>query len=225
MIYIIDNDFDKLRSRLSKMLLLIEEQVDFTFTVLNEYSHELANLVIERDNAVDKHDTKIEKLCQKIYHAQTLGEEDTRFLMTVMPMVMNLERIGDIAENICRRCVKMAEREVKTDLLAQSHLSEMCRIINKMIKSMVQSVLKRDSDLAHNVRLHDVVVDRLNVENFIKLKDAIVNCVDNTHAAVDYILVSKDLERLADHATDIAEQVIFIVEAEAVRHKFAGDIR
>jgi phosphate transport system protein len=73
--------------------------------------------------------------------------------------------------------------------------------------------------------LYDVIVDRLNAENFTHLKNNIIENVNNTDCAIHYILISKDLERLADHITDIAEQVIFIVEAEVIRHKFIGDIR
>lgn len=88
---------------------------------------------------------------------------------------------------------------------------------------MVQSVQKKDADLAHNVRLYDVIIDRLNAQNFTALKNTIMQDVTHTDCAIHYILISKDLERMADHITDIAEQVIFIVEAEVVRHKFIGD--
>jgi phosphate transport system protein len=224
MIYIIDNDFEKLKIRLHKMLALVEEQVEFAFRVLQEFNAELANLVIERDKTVDKHDVKIEKLCQKIYASQTLSEEDSRYLMAVMPMVMNLERIGDISENICRKCIHI-HTHAATCFCTPNAIQEMCRLVQKMIKGMVQAVEKKDADLAHNVRLYDVIVDRLNAENFTHLKNNIIENVNNTDCAIHYILISKDLERLADHITDIAEQVIFIVEAEVIRHKFIGDIR
>lgn len=224
MIYIIDNDFEKLKLRLHKMLALVEEQVEFAFRVIQEFNLELANLVIERDKTVDKHDVKIEKLCQKIYYSQTLSEEDSRYLMAVMPVVMNLERIGDISENICRKCIHI-HTHITSCSCAPNAIQEMCRLVSKMIKGMVQAVEKKDADLAHNVRLYDVIVDRLNAENFIYLKNSIMQDVRNTDCAIHYILISKDLERLADHITDIAEQVIFIVEAEVIRHKFIGDIR
>lgn len=206
------------------MLALVEEQAEFAFRVIQEYNAELANLVIERDKAVDKHDVKIEKLCQKIYYSQTLSEEDSRYLMAVMPMVMNLERIGDISENICRKCIHI-HTQATTCFCTPNAIQEMCRLILKMIKGMVQAVEKKDADLAHNVRLYDVIIDRLNAENFTHLKNTIMQDVNNTDCAIHYILISKDLERLADHITDIAEQVIFIVEAEVIRHKFIGDIR
>lgn len=224
MIYIPDNDFEKLKSRLHKMLVLVEEQVEFTFRVIQDFNLELANLVIERDKAVDKHDVKIEKLCQKIYYTQTLSEQDSRYLMAVMPIVINLERIGDISENICRKCIYI-HQQYSGHLYVPNAIQEMCRIITKMIKGMVQAVQKRDSDVAHNVRLYDVIINRLNAENFGYLKNKIIENVQHTDYAIQYILISKDLERLADHINDVAEQVIFIVEAEVVRHKFIGDIR
>lgn len=224
MIYLIDNDFEKLKTRLHKMLALVEEQVEFAFRVIQEFNLELAHLVIERDKTVDKHDIKIEKLCQKIYYSQTLSEEDSRYLMAVMPIVMNLERIGDISENICRKCIYIHTQAISC-LDAPNAIQEMCRLVSKMIKGMVQAVEKKDADLAHNVRLYDVIIDRLNAENFVQLKNYILKDVNQTDCAIHYILISKDLERLADHVTDIAEQVIFIVEAEVVRHKFIGDIR
>lgn len=222
MIYIADNDFEKLKTRLHKMLSLVEEQAEFTFRVIQEFNAELANLVIERDRTVDKHDIKIEKLCQKIYMSQMLSEEDSRYLMAVMPIVINLERIGDISENICRKCIHI-HTQIATCFCIPNDIQEMCRIINKMIKVMVQSVQKKDADLAHNVRLYDVIIDRLNAQNFTALKNTIMQDVTHTDCAIHYILISKDLERMADHITDIAEQVIFIVEAEIVRHKFIGD--
>lgn len=224
MIHIIDNDFDKLKTRLHKMLELVSEQVKFTFRVIHNFNLELANLVIERDKTVDKHDIKIEKLCQKIYHSQTLSDEDSRYLMSVMPIVMNLERIGDISENICRKCIYIYN-SINTCTCAPTSVQEMCRLITKMMKGVVQAVEKRDADIAHNVRLYDVIVNRLNLETFHSLKKEVISNPENADCAIHYILVSKDLERLADHITDIAEQVIFIVEAEIVRHKFIGDIR
>lgn len=224
MIYIIDNDFEKLKLRLHKMLNLVEEQVEFTFRVIQEFDFDLANLVIERDKSVDKQDIKIEKLCQKIYYAETLSEEDSRYLMAVMPIVLNLERIGDISENICRKYIHI-HKNTSSCFCTPNSIQEMSRVINKMLKGMTQAVEKKDADLAHNVRLYDVIIDRLNAENFTQLKNMITEEAQSVDCAIYYILISKDLERLADHITDIAEQVIFISEGEVVRHKFIGDIR
>lgn len=212
-----EQQIEKLRTRLIKMCSLVDEQVELAIRAFFEGSKDLAEVVIERDKKVDKYDVKIDKICQKIIALNQPVAMDLRLIMSALTINTNLERVGDIAVNIAES-VNILEK--KPDFINETKFHEMADKVKEMIKNAIDSFIENDAKLAQKVILSDNVVDNLNAENHKILIDIMKQKVDNIEPAVALLVVSRQLERLGDHATNIAEDVYFIVEAQLIKHKY-----
>jgi phosphate transport system protein len=199
------------------MCSLVDEQVEFAFKAFDEENIELAKLVIERDDKVDKYDIKIDKVCQKILALNQPVAMDLRLIMSALTINTNLERIGDIAVNIAEHFLMLKK---KPSFLDQTRYYEMAPIVKEMIRSSIDSFIQNDPKLAKKVIELDDVIDNYNVENHNILIDIMKKDPDTIQDAVVILVISRQLERLGDHATNIAEDVYFIVEAQMIKHKY-----
>ncbi|MEJ2615223.1 MAG: phosphate signaling complex protein PhoU [Ignavibacteriaceae bacterium] len=191
-----EQQIEKLKKRLLKMCSLVDEQVDFAFKAIEEENVELAQLVIERDNKVDKYDVKIDKICQKIIALNQPVAMDLRLIMSAITMNTNLERIGDGAVNIAENFLVIKK---KPAFINRIKYFEMVKMVKEMIRNSIDSFINNDPKLAAKVIETDKIVDRYNQENHEILRQ---------------------IERLGDHATNISEDVYFIVEAQMIKHKY-----
>ncbi len=208
---------EKLKTRLIKMCSLVDEQVELALKSIDEGNNELADLVIERDAKVDKYDVKIEKICQKIFALSQPVAMDLRLIMSALTIDTNLERIGDLAVNIAESAKEMGK---KPDFFEKTHLKEMSQVTREMIKNAIDAFIEGNPELAKKVIETDDKVDNFNVENHTILKEIMKEKPENVDPGVALLVVSRHLERLADHATNIAEDVYFIVEAQMIKHKY-----
>ena len=208
---------EKLKTRLIKMCSLVDEQVELALKSVDEENTELANLVIDRDNKVDKYDVKIEKICQKIFALSQPVAADLRLIMSALTIDTNLERIGDLAVNIAESAKEMGK---KPDFYEKTNLKEMSQVTREMIKNAIDAFIEGNPDLAKKVIETDDKVDNYNVDNHATLKAIMKERPENVEPGVALLVISRHLERLADHATNIAEDVFFIVEAQMVKHKY-----
>jgi phosphate transport system protein len=208
---------EKLKTRLIKMCSLVDEQVELAIKAMDEGNTELAELVIERDTKVDKYDVKIEKICQKIFALSQPVAMDLRLIMSALTIDTNLERIGDLAVNISESVSEIRE---KPELLDRTRIKEMSKIARDMIRNAIDAFIEGDANLAQKVIQTDDQVDDLNAENHSLLKEVMKEKPENVAPGVALLVVSRHFERLADHATNIAEDVYFIVEAQMIKHKY-----
>ncbi len=208
---------EKLKTRLIKMCSLVDEQVELALKSIEEGNNELADLVIERDTKVDKYDVKIEKICQKIFALSQPVAMDLRLIMSALTIDTNLERIGDLAVNIAESAKELGK---KPGFFEKTHLREMSQVTREMIKNAIDAFIGGNAELAKKVIETDDTVDNLNVENYTILKEIMKEKPENVDPGVALLVVSRHLERLADHATNIAEDVYFIVEAQMIKHKY-----
>ncbi len=208
---------EKLKTRLIKMCSLVDEQVELALRSVDEENNELADLVIERDAKVDKYDVKIEKVCQKIFALSQPVAADLRLIMSALTIDTNLERIGDLAVNIAESAKEMGK---KPDFFERTNLREMSQVTREMIKNAIDAFIEGNPDLAKKVIETDDRVDNFNAENHTTLKEIMKEKPDNVEPGIALLVISRHLERLADHATNIAEDVFFIVEAQMVKHKY-----
>jgi phosphate transport system protein len=208
---------EKLKTRLIKMCSLVDEQVELALKSVDEENTELANLVIDRDTKVDKYDVKIEKICQKIFALSQPVAADLRLIMSALTIDTNLERIGDLAVNIAESAKEMGK---KPDFYEKTNLKEMSQVTREMIKNAIDAFIEGNPDLAKKVIETDDKVDNYNVDNHATLKAIMKERPENVEPGVALLVISRHLERLADHATNIAEDVFFIVEAQMVKHKY-----
>ncbi len=208
---------EKLKTRLIKMCSLVDEQVEMSIRSVDEENSELADLVIGRDTKVDKYDVKIEKICQKIFALSQPVAMDLRLIMSALTINTNLERIGDLAVNIAESAKEMGK---KPDFYEKTHLREMSQVTREMIKNSIDAFIEGNPDLAKKVIETDDKVDEFNAENHTIIKNIMKEKPENVDPGVALLVVSRHLERLADHATNIAEDVYFIVEAQMIKHKY-----
>jgi phosphate transport system protein len=214
---ILDEHIEKLKSRVIKMCSLVDEQVQSAIKAVEDENLELAQQVIEQDSRVDKYDNKIDKICQKIFALTQPVALDLRLIMSSLTINNNLERIGDIAVNIAEYAIMIKK---KPSFIYQTKLEEMFKIAKQMLKDAIDSYIGGNETLAKSVIEADDHLDKLNVDNHKILIEIMKQSPDNVEAAVALLVMSRQVERLGDHCTNIAEDVFFIVEAHLVKHKY-----
>ncbi len=199
------------------MSSLVEEQLEFAIKAIDEDSSKLAELVKEREEKVNKLDRKIDKACQKIIALSQPVAMDLRLVISALTINTNLERVGDLAENIANNYLELNK---KPSFLADTKYSEMTEIVRQMISDSIDSFNNYDAELAKKVIESDDQLDRLFAENrqiVIKIMKEDPQKIDEALAILE---ICRHLERIGDHATNISEDVYFIVEAELIKHKY-----
>ena len=214
---LLDEHLEKLKTRVLKMCSLVDEQVQFAIKAVETDDLELAQSVVERDKKVNKYDVKIDKICQKIFALAQPVAMDLRYIMSSLTINSNLERIGDIAVNIAENIILIKR---KPGFYSETKIEEMFSVTKELLKNAIDAFIGENADLAKKVILADDLVDKLNAENHMILKSIMKQSPDNIEPAVALLVISRELERLADHSTNIAEDVFFIVDAQMIKHKY-----
>ncbi len=194
---------------------LVNEQLEHACTALFSGSTELAARVIRTDARVDDFDTEIDRRCQDIFALTQPVAADLRLLMSALKINNQLERIGDIAVNVSERVAPLMGYQ---DLLAKTRLGEMAQIARIMVEESLAAFIHNNSPLATRVLESDDVVDDLDGIIFDELVEAMKTDPSLVEPGAHILILSRHIERLADHATNIAEDVIFLVQAKLVKH-------
>src|SRR5436190_22316025 len=211
-------ELDALKQTLLAMGALVEDQIRRVMRALVERDEALARDVIERDHQVNAYDVEVDEKCVELLARYQPAASDLRFLTTAMKIVTDLERIGDQAVNIAQRALEL-NREAQ--LKPYIDLPRMAEKSQAMMKESLDAFVARDTALARRVRGEDEAVDALNHQIFRELLTFMMEDPTTITRAIRLILISRFLERVADHATNIAEMVIFMVDSKMVRHMLA----
>ena len=217
---VFEHEMDKLRTRIIKMGSLVDEQVEYAFRALTEWNVAMASLVMERDAKVDKLDFKIEKQCQRIFALQQPVARDLRLIMAALKINSDLERMGDLAFNIARAVGSLIPQRALVDRL---DLAQMSSAVQKMVRHTIDSFVNNDPELAISVMKSDIRVDQYEERLSKQIVEMMKGDPDFVEAGVTLIVQLRNMERLADHATNIAEDVIFFTEAKIVRNRFDSE--
>jgi phosphate transport system protein len=211
-------ELEALKQTLLAMGGLVEDQIRRVMRALVERDEALAQEVIERDQRVNALDVEVDEKCVELLalHQPTAG--DLRFITTAMKIVTDLERIGDQAVNIAQRAIEL-NREPQ--LKPYIDLPRMAEKAGLMVKESLDAFVNRDTELARRVCGEDEAVDALKEQVFRELLTFMMEDARTIPRAIRLILISRFLERVADHATNIAEMVIYLVEGKMVRHTLA----
>jgi phosphate transport system protein len=220
MYHYLEEELDQLRTRVIKMGSLVEEQIDFAIRSLFESNLELAKIVIERDEKVDKFDIKIDKQCQKIFALTQPVAIDLRLIMSALKINNDLERMGDIAVNIAERTEHL---EGYVELLKRVKLDEMSTNVKGMVRKTIDSFVNNDNSLAIEVIKSDDVVDNYERNIFYTLIDEMEKDNSLIKPCAYAISLLRHLERLADHSTNISEEVVFLLESKIIKHRHNFD--
>jgi phosphate transport system protein len=211
-------ELDALKQTLLAMGGLVEDQIRRVMTALIERDGDLAQEVIDRDAQVNAYDIEVDEKCVELLALNQPAAGDLRFITTAMKIVTDLERIGDQAVNIAQRALEL-NREPQ--LKPYIDLPRMAQKAQRMVKESLDAFVTRDTDLARRVCAEDAEVDALKEQIFRELLTFMMEDARTIPRAIRLILISRFLERVADHATNIAEMVIYMVESKIVRHTLA----
>ncbi len=212
------DELEALKQTLLAMGGLVEDQIRHAMQALVDRDDALASEVIERDRQVNAYDVEVDAQCVELLALHQPAAGDLRFITTAMKIVTDLERIGDQAVNIAQRVVELnAEPQLKPYI----DLPRMAERAQAMVKESLDAFVARDTELARRVRAEDDEVDALKEQIFRELLTFMMEDPRSIPRAIRLILISRCMERVADHATNIAEMVIYLVEGKMVRHTLA----
>jgi phosphate transport system protein len=204
-----------LSNRLLNMGALVEERVHSAVQALLERRVDLAESIIVRDEEVNELQIEIDDRCLKLLALQQPMATDLRLITAAMKINADLERIGDQAVNIAENAIKILSAPPLKPMI---DLPRMAELAQAMTRDSLDAFVRRDSALARRVLEQDDEVDQMKDSMFRVLLTYMMADPGTIERALSLILVSRNLERVADHATNIAEDVIFVVEAKDVRH-------
>lgn len=205
---------------LKKKLLSEGAQVESMFlsatTALEEHDEQIAREVIEKDIEIDNMEVDIEEDCLKILALHQPVAIDLRFIVAVLKINNDLERIGDLAVNIAERAIFLASRP-KPDV--PFDFGQMAEKARKMLKKSLDALVNLKTDFAQQVCASDDEVDAINRRTYIAVQEALKEYPGQTESLIHLLSASRHLERIADHATNIAEDVIYMIEGQIIRHR------
>jgi phosphate transport system protein len=210
-----EEELKKLRDEILYMGGLVEDQIQKAVKSLVDRDSELAKVIIERDHEVNRLDVEIDEICIRLLALHQPAGKDLRFITTGLKITTDLERIGDMAVNLCERAIEL---NLEPQLKPYIDIPRMARISQRMIRESLDAFVREDTDLALKVCKDDDEVDQLNAQIFRETLTFMLENAQNISRATKISSVSKYLERIADHATNIAEMVIFMVKGKSIRH-------
>jgi len=211
---------EELRARLLRMGGLAEQAVDRACQAYIDRDLSRCNMVLEGESQVNATEREIDELAFDLLALQQPAAVDLRFILAVTKINSDLERVGDQAVNIAERVMDLVELP-KADLPVD--IPRMAAAVSAMVRRALESFIEGKAELAQAVLEMDSVVDRMKDEAFITLVKTMNERPDVTRQALDALLIARNLERVADHATNIAEDVIFWVRGADVRHNVAPE--
>jgi phosphate transport system protein len=193
----------------------VETSVDSSVRSLMQCDVELAKQVIDADTVIDSKEIEVEEECLKILALHQPVAIDLRIIVGILKINNDLERIGDLAVSIARRSFLIKKHEGEDTVL---DFSRMVARVQSMLKKSLDAFVNLDPEMARDVCLEDDEVDDMNREIFDHVKNKIRKKPEEIGTWIHHVSVSRNLERIADHATNIAEDVIYMITGEIVRH-------
>ena len=215
-----EENLDKLRTRLIRMGSLDEEQVEFAMRALRDGNQELARIVADRDDKVDKLDLKIDKQCQRIFALNQPVASDLRLLLTAIKINNEFERIGDMATVVANTVLS---HPTSVDLAQHVGMDRLANAVHTVLSTSIDAFINNDPELASHVIPADNSVNTLVKDLQSELVEAMQEDPARITDGAQLLICIHILGRMADHATNIAENVIFLVAAKLVRHRSVND--
>ena len=208
-------ELEDLQGRLLEMGTLVESAIHNSVRALTERSETLANQVLGNEDRINHLEIEIDDLAVRLLALQQPMAKDLRFLTAAIKINTDLERMGDLAVNIVERAIALMNRPPAKPLI---DIPQMARTVESMVRKSLDAFVKREPELARSVLLSDDTVDRLRDSIHSELISFMQEDPESIPQALDLILVARHLERIADHATNIAEDTLFLVKGVDVRH-------
>ena len=215
-----ERDLKDVKESLVYLGALVEKAIDKAVKALLDRDSDLARDTVAGDRVIDRLDEEIEEKCITLLALRQPIARDLRFITTAIKINGHLERIGDMAVTIAKRAIALNE---EPQLKPYIDLPRMAEIAEGMIRNSLDALIQEDVTLANRVRREDDIIDKLNEQIFRELLTFIMEDPKTTHRALLIMQISKNLERISDHAKSIADMVIFQVTGKNVRHEYPGE--
>lgn len=209
-------DIDNLKKKLLTVGARVETSVRDAAVSISNHDPQLARQVIDRDVQIDYSEVEVEEECLKILALHQPVAIDLRFIVAVLKINNDLERIGDLAVNLAERAMYLA---AEPGLIMPDELGEMAETAQSMLKNSLDALIEHNVELAHRVCQADDLVDEYNSKMYMKVQDAILADPKQITQQINILSASRHIERIADHTTNIAEDVIYMIEGQIIRHR------
>lgn len=201
-----DMELNELNTQLVDMAAYVEQAVSDALKALEDRDEELALKVSKNDRTVDRMEREIEDMCLMLLLRQQPVAGDLRFISAALKIITDLERIGDQAQDICEISLTMDQKPIESPLTT---ITDMFKESSAMIKMAVDAFITKDEELANECIRHDDVVDALFMDSRTRIIKDLQSGHKNPEELIDLLQIAKYLERVADHAENIGEWVIF----------------
>ena len=209
-------DLDKLKKEMLRLGNMVELAIDNAFLALNNRDSSYVEEVLTNEEQINEMEVQIEEECLKILALHQPVAVDLRFLVVVLKVNNDLERMGDIAKNIAERAKDLMESDVIPDL--GQPMQGLPDLVRTMVTGSLDSLVKLDDQLARKIIEMDDEVDQINRDMYVAVKSLVAEKPSIADSAINLLSCSRNMERIGDLATNIAEDVIFVVEGKVVRH-------
>jgi phosphate transport system protein len=209
-------EIENLKKKLLALGATVETTVRDATLAIEKKDGNLAQKIIDGDINIDHSEVEIEEDCLKILALHQPVAIDLRFIVTVLKINNDLERIGDLAVNIAERAVFLAGQpnvNISVDLVDMAHNAR------SMLKDSLDALVNLDAELAHKVCANDDIVDGMHRRMYLKVQEAILKNPEQISSLIQLLSASRHLERISDHTTNIAEDVIYMIEGQIARHR------
>ncbi|PLX72258.1 MAG: phosphate transport system regulatory protein PhoU [Desulfuromonas sp.] len=210
-----EREISRLKKSILALAAVVEESVKQAVIALEKRDTELAKKIIQGDLAVNQQEVELEEECLKILALHQPVAADLRFIVAVLKINNDLERIGDLAANMADRTVDLVEDRADT---APFDLEKMADKVELMLEKALDALVNYDIKLANEAIELDDEVDQMHKQSFAEVKKQIRQNPEQMDAQINYLSISRYLERIADLATNIAEDVVYMIEGKIVRH-------
>jgi phosphate transport system protein len=216
-----EQDLEKLREKILRMGGLCEDAIERSMEALIERNADLATATIKRDHLINKLEVEIDEQCIELLALRQPAGSDLRLIITGLKISTDLERIGDLSVNLCERVLDLLQSPPLKPLI---DLPRMARLSIAMVHDSLDAYVRRDTSLAESVCARDDEVDELNDQIFRELLTYMLENPGNISRALSLSMVARYLERIADHASNISQMVIYLVKGKDIRHLSIGEL-
>lgn len=204
-----------LHGRILELGAMAEERVRMAIRAFQNRDLDLAREIIERDKEINEVEVEIEEECLKAIALYQPVAIDLRTVIAIIKINNDLERVGDEAVNISER-ITIISRYPASEI--EEEIKKMADEARDMLKASIDSLVFKDVRLAYQIFKRDDRIDEMNMRNYEKIRDTLKSMPEMTELLINMLFISRHLERIADHATNIAEEVMYMVEGEIPRH-------
>lgn len=209
-------EIDQLKQKLLALCSVVEEQLWDAVRSIQNRDGKLARRIIDQDRRIDEMEVDTEEACLKILALYQPVAIDLRFIITTLKINTELERIGDLSVNIAERSEFLAAHE---PVSIPFDFESMAEKTQAMVRQSIDALINMNTHLAYEVCRSDDAVDAINRQMYEQVKQGILKHHEHIESFIHLLSVSRHLERVADHATNIAEEVIYMVDGNIIRHR------